>query len=77
MIVWHELVPIVGNIIFAAALIPSIVSKQKPHRWSCVMTGGVLLAYVITFWDMSLWYWSLATLATAIAWLILLFQRRK
>ncbi len=77
MIVWQEVVPVVGNIIFAAALIPSILSKHKPHRWTCAMTAGVLSVYVFTFWDMSLWYWSLATLATTTAWFVLLFQKRK
>jgi len=74
---WQDIVPIVGNILFTAALIPSILSKQKPHRLSCALTAGVLLTYVATFWSITLWYWSLATLATAIAWIILLIQRKK
>lgn len=74
--IWQDIIPIVGNIIFTVALIPSIVSKHKPHRWSCAMTAGVLLMYVVTFWTVTMWYWSLATLATATAWIILLVQRR-
>ncbi|MCK5019565.1 MAG: hypothetical protein KAS32_21070 [Candidatus Peribacteraceae bacterium] len=74
--IWQDIVPIVGNCAFTVALLFSIFSKQKPHRWTCAMTAGVLFAYVVTFWDMTLWYWSLATLATASAWTILLFQRR-
>jgi hypothetical protein len=73
---WQDIVPIIGNIIFAGALIPSIVSRQKPHRWSCFLTGSVLWVYVFTLWDMTLWYWSLATMATALPWTILLLQRR-
>jgi len=75
--IWQNIVPLVGNIIFTVALVPSILSRHKPHRWTCVLTAGVLLTYVVTFWDMNLWYWSLATLATTTAWLVLLFQRRK
>lgn len=75
--IWQDIVPIVGNIIFTLALLPSILSSQKPHRWSCALTAGVLFAYVVTFWSQTLWYWSLATVATATAWTILLVQRRK
>lgn len=75
--IWQDIVPIVGNIIFTVALLPSIFSKQKPHRWSCALTAGVLIAYVFTFWSQTLWYWSLATVATATAWGVLLVQRRK
>lgn len=74
--IWQDMVPIIGNIVFAVALIPSILSKQKPHRLSCAMTAGVLFLYAGTFWTITLWYWSLATLVTATAWTILLFQRR-
>jgi len=73
---WQDIVPIVGNIIFAAALIPSIRTKQKPHRLSCALTAGVLWVYVGTFWSQTLLFWSLATVATAIVWTILLIQRR-
>ena len=75
--IWQDIVPIVGNIIFTVALIPSIVSKQKPHRWSCGLTAGILFLYAGTFWSITLWYWSVATIATASAWTILLLQRRK
>lgn len=63
--IWQDIVPLVGNIVFTLALIPSIVSKEKPHRLSCGLTAGILLTYVFTFWSINLWYWSLATLATA------------
>lgn len=75
--IWQDVVPIIGNVVFAVALIPSILSKHKPHRWTCAMTAAVLFAYAGTFWTITLWYWSLATLVTAIAWVILLFQRRR
>jgi hypothetical protein len=74
--VWQDIIPIVGNIIFFIALLPSILSKNKPHRVTCAMTAAILFLYAGTFWTITLWYWSLATLATASAWTILLFQRR-
>lgn len=75
--IWQDVVPIVGNIIFAVALIPSIRTKQKPHRLSCAMTASVLWLYVGTFWSQTLWYWSMATVATALVWTILLIQQRR
>lgn len=75
--IWQNIVPIIGNIIFAVALIPSIRSKYKPHKLTCAMTASVLFVYAITFWSINMWYWSLATLITATAWTILFFQGRK
>ena len=74
--IWQDLVFGAGQIAFAIALIPALRSATKPPRVTCMLTGGVLCAFALTFTTLSL-TWSAATsLGCGAMWLALAVQAR-
>jgi len=67
----------VGGFGFAIALVPTIISKQKPTKVTCAMTGTILTSYVVALATLGLLLSAIATGITAIMWWILLIQRRQ
>lgn len=76
MIQWQDTVLAVGSLIFAIALIPSIISKDKPAFWTSAINGVVLIFFVITYASLSLWYAVVTTSLSAFLWLVLAFQKK-
>lgn len=74
---WQDILMMVGGFILSVALIPTVISKGKPARSSCLLTGGVLASYVVAMATLGLWLAACATALTTTMWFILLFQRRK
>lgn len=74
---WQDVVIALGQALFALALGPSIFTLEKPHRWTCFMTGATLwlFAWVYLTLDMILSVMSVSI--CAILWTILLFQSRR
>lgn len=75
MIHWQDIVIAIGSFIFAAALVPSVLSKDKPALWTSVTTGVVLIAFVVTYFTLSLWYATFTTSLAALLWIILAVQK--
>lgn len=73
--IWQDIVFTVGNLIFAAALFPSIISKDKPSLYTSVPTGIVLFSFFIAFYTLSLTYSAILTLINSILWSILAVQK--
>ena len=72
---WQDAVLTVGNIIFFLALIPSIVSKDKPSKWTSLSTALALTAFSFTYFTLNLTYSTIAMAATSLAWWVLYFQK--
>ena len=74
--IWQDIVIMAACFGFAFALIPSIVGKGKPARWSCGLTAFLLAVIGFCFATLQLWLSMASEIVCIIAWLILLFQRR-
>jgi hypothetical protein len=73
---WQDLVFSAGQLMFAIALFPALASPTKPPRFTCVLTGAVLLAFSGTFASLAFWWSSSTSLACGSLWLVLATQRR-
>lgn len=73
---WQDVVLTIGNIVFFIALIPSIMSANKPSKWTSLMTASALTAFGITYFSLSLTYATIAVSLSAIGWWVLYFQKR-
>jgi len=66
----------VAAVVFIIALIPSLRHPQnKPAFASSLLTGVLLLVLSGVFFTLSLWNGTLSSLALAITWLFLAWQR--
>ncbi|MDF2460727.1 MAG: hypothetical protein K0S68_130 [Candidatus Saccharibacteria bacterium] len=74
---WQDLVFTAGTIIFAVALIPSVLGKDKPALATSLSTGLVLVVFCFTYASLSLWFSAISVLATASMWLIMAWQKYK
>ena len=64
----------IGNFIFAALLIPSILSKAKPHWATSLFTSLLLYLFAYCFFTLDLLWAMVAGLTSATAWMILFIQ---
>ncbi|HEU4677731.1 MAG TPA: hypothetical protein VFS75_03375 [Candidatus Paceibacterota bacterium] len=74
---WQDAVLTVGNCVFFIALLPSIFGPNKPSKWTSLSTAATLTAFTATYLTLSLAFAPIATGATALAWWVLYFQKRK
>jgi len=72
---WQDIVLAIGSLILAVALVPSVLSTDKPAVWTSVTTGTVLVVFAITYGSLSLWYAVLTTSLAAILWIVLMVQK--
>jgi len=73
---WQDYVMAFVGYLFAFALVPSVLGKHKPARWTCLMTFAGLVAIATAVGSLGLWQTLVADTITALLWLILLLQRR-
>lgn len=74
---WQDLVFMFGNVVFFVALVPSIMSENKPSKWTSLSTALVLSVYVVTYHSLELTYATVTGTIAALAWWILYFQKRR
>lgn len=71
---WQDLVLTVGNLLFLLALIPSLTSVHKPAVGTSLLTGAVLVSFLIVYASKR-WWWSIAMCgANAMLWFVLAIQ---
>lgn len=76
--IWQDILIMVGCFAIGGALIPSIFSKAKPIRSTCLLSFIVVVgSFIVAFVALGLWASVGAQAFCALMWLILLFQRRK
>lgn len=72
---WQDLVFMIGGFLFAIALFPTLMSKDKPPKLTSFLTGTILLVFAICYATMDLWLAFGATLLTATMWFAILAQK--
>ena len=72
---WQDLVLMIGGFVFAIALIPTLMSKNKPPKSTCFITGGTLLIFSICYATLGLYLAFFSTLLTSVMWFIIFFQK--
>jgi hypothetical protein len=72
---WQDIVLTIGSLIFAVALIPSLLSKDKPALTTSITTGCVLLVFAFVYTTLSLWFSAISTTITGLMWLTLAVQK--
>ncbi len=75
--IWQDYVLSFGSIILIFALIPSVISKNKPALATSIITGLVLTAFAITFATLQLFFTTITTASVAIMWFVLAVQKFK
>lgn len=72
---WQDLVITFGQIIFSIALIPMLLSKDKPVLITSLVTGAVLMIYALTYITIQFWFGAAMTALTGVVWLTLAYQK--
>jgi len=72
---WQDGVLTGGSIIFVIALVPSVMSKDKPALSTSLMTGSVLIVFAFVYLTLSLWFSAVTTAITGMLWFILAAQK--
>lgn len=72
---WQDFVLAISILGFNIALIPSIVSKHKPHVSTGVLTVIFQLSAFVVFVSLSLWYSAAMSFLNAILWTVLVIQK--
>ena len=74
-IMWQDYVMGVMNLVFVAALVPTLLGKDKPHMSTSLLNGAALLIASFTFSTLSLWFASITAGVCALEWLWLARQK--
>lgn len=60
---------------FAIALIPTVLGKDKPPISTSIMTSVILIVFAATFVTLDLWFSAISTVAAGSPWFILAIQK--
>ena len=74
---WQDLVFSLGQCLFIAALVPAVLSAQKPPKSTCLLTGMVLTMFALTFLTLGLKVSAVSSGISALMVIILLLQKRQ
>ena len=72
---WQDYVIAIGSWLFIIALIPTIISKEKPALTTSLLTASVLTSYVLCFSSLGMLMSAISGAGTALCWWILAFQK--
>ena len=73
---WQDVVIGIGQFVFTLALLPSIVSDDKPAKLTCLITAAMLVFFSFTYATLDMWLSSGSCALCGFCWCILLFQER-
>jgi hypothetical protein len=71
---WQDIVLAVSIFVFNLALLPTVKNKSKPALSTCVLTALFMLATVVVYVSLSLWYTTIMSSINALLWGILAAQ---
>lgn len=72
---WQSIVLALGQILFIVALLPSILTKDKPEIWTSVLTGTVALSIAVTYLTLHIELASAMAFLNFVAWGVLAIQK--
>ena len=64
-----------GSLTFIIALIPSVISNNKPAITTSLLSGSVLVVFAVTYLTLQLFFTAGLTLVIALTWLFLAWQK--
>lgn len=73
----QDIILSVGAIVLAAALVPSIMTKDKPALPTSIITGTTLYIFAGVYASLALWTACITTAISATMWLILVIQKMR
>jgi hypothetical protein len=71
---WQDVAITAGTIVLLIALLPSVLSKNKPAVSTSLMTGTVLVVFTVVYISLGLWFSAITTGITSILWYVLAIQ---
>jgi hypothetical protein len=74
---WQDYILGIGNLVLAAGLLPSLLSKNKPDIKTSIISGTVLAAFGFTFASLELWLSAVAVTIAAMLWFVLAYQKSR
>ena len=74
---WQDIVLSAANFVFIVALLPAVLSKEKPPVSTSLMTGTALAVIAAVNASLDLWFASGVVSVTATLWFILAVQQWK
>jgi hypothetical protein len=74
---WQDFVIGIGQLVFALSLFPSLLSDEKPARWTCALTALMLFIFCFTYLTLALPWSASSVFVCGVLWTILLAQRRR
>ena len=74
---WQDKVISACQFLFLVALIPSIISEEKPALWSCILTALLLTVIAFTQWTLHLYFSMVSGISIASGWWVLTYQQFK
>ncbi len=72
---WQDIVLTIGNLVFIVALIPSILSKDKPHLLTSLTNATVLFVIALVYSTLHLYLSGVVLVVTGSLWLTLAWQK--
>lgn len=72
---WQDIIISIGGVFFTIALIPSLLSQDKPALTTSVMTSSILFILVFTYASLGLWLSSLMNAIMCLLWATLAVQK--
>jgi hypothetical protein len=73
--IWQDIVISIGGWVMIAAIVPSLIGKDKPALSTSLVTGTILLSFAVCYGTLNLWSSALSTGVLAAAWLVLAVQQ--
>jgi hypothetical protein len=73
----QDFVLAISILVFNAALVPTVLGKSKPALTTSVLTTVFMVATVVVYISLSLWYTTLMSAINALLWGTLALQKLK
>jgi hypothetical protein len=72
---WQEVVLTVGQVIFLIALIPSILSKDKPALQTSLLTSSVAFSIAVVYVTLAIPFAAISAALNGTLWFVLAVQK--
>lgn len=53
---WQDFVRAIGGVVFVIALIPSVLSPDKPAFTTSILNAAVLFSFAVVYVSLELWF---------------------
>ncbi|OGE36423.1 hypothetical protein A3A14_00050 [Candidatus Daviesbacteria bacterium RIFCSPLOWO2_01_FULL_43_38] len=73
---WQDLILSSGTVVLILALLPSVLSKDKPAIPTSIVTGIVMSIFAFVYASLTLWFTAGAVSLISLLWFILAVQKK-